>query len=290
MSDNIINCKKISEEILNLLSDECQNLKLKFNKRIILNTIVVGHDNNIESYLKSIINKCNKTGVDINIIRFNDTISYNELVNEILAMNEDNTINGIIIQLPLPISLNKQAIFDKIDIIKDVDSLSRYNISNLVIDKDINEDDNISCTALACVEILKNIAFDIVGKKIVIIGKGYKVGLPISLILIKLGGTVVVCDKLTQNIKEITNSADVLISACGVPMLITEDWIKNDTVILDVGINYVDGKLIGDVDYNSVKKKTKLITQVPNGVGQITSTMLIKNTINSFKSMQIKHN
>lgn len=248
-----------------------------------LATILVGNDGGSAAYMKNQTKLCNKLGIESKEIIFNEDIKQEELVDTIHKLNNNKDIDGIIIQLPLPSHINEKEITSKISFKKDVDGLTDINTGRLYK----GEKCFIPCTPKAVIEILKSINIPIKGKNAVVIGRSNIVGKPVSQLLLNENATVTICHSKTVNLKEICRNADILIAAVGKPKLVKGDFIKKGAVVIDVGTNSVDGKLIGDVDFEEAVKaigEDGYITPVPGGVGSMTTTMLIKNTCEAFRN------
>ena len=193
--------------------------------------------------------------------------------------NKDPKINGILVQLPLPPHMDEDAVIHAIDPKKDVDGFHPVSVGNMVI----GNDGFLPCTPAGIIELLKRSGVEIGGKECVVVGRSNIVGKPMSMLLLRENGTVTVCHSRTRNIEEICAEADILIASVGSPRLITADWVKKGAVVIDVGINRVDGRLCGDVDFETVKDKAAVITPVPKGVGPMTIAMLLENTLESYR-------
>ena len=227
-------------------------------------------------------------GIECKVYNLSDTITEKELLLLINTLNTNLKINGILIQLPLPHHLNNENIFKQISYIKDVDGFHAQNIGELAL-KNRNPT-FISCTPLACLQLLKEYNIKIKGKHIVIIGNSNIVGLPLSLLLLKNEATVTICHKETTDIKLHTKNADIIISACGQAHMIKLDWVKENSIIIDIGINYIEDntkksgkRLVGDVDFDNIKNNVYAITPVPGGIGPLTIAILLSNTLYAFK-------
>lgn len=288
----LINGKKLSDSILS-------SIKLEVSKYVhigipMIAVIQVGNKKESTIYIKKKCETSKEVGIDSILYNLNVDITDNDICDLIEKLNKDQKINGILVQLPIPEHLNEELILQKINYTKDVDGFHPQNMGNLAMN---NRTPNfISCTALGCIELLAQENIELEGKHVVIIGKSNIVGLPLSLLLMKANATVTVCHDKTKNIKEHTNKADILISACGQAEMIKSDWIKKDVVIIDVGINPKEDKskksgyrLVGDVDYNDVKDKVSKITPVPGGVGPMTVAILLSNTLKAFKQQNNIH-
>ena len=285
---NIIDCKKISNDILQEISSKIQKYKNNGIGTPGIAFITFGNEKHTNIYFNKAQNCCKK--LNINVFYYNyDNITQIEICKIIEQLNNNNEINGIIIQSPLPNQLNKNIIYNLIRNDKDIEGLNNYNMGCL-INNVCEEKFFIPCTPLACIELLKHEKIELKGKTVTIIGKSNVVGLPLSLLLLKHDATVTTCHIETQNLISHLKNADIVISACGQPEMIKQDWLKNNVIVIDVGINIVNNEtskngyyIVGDVDFDNVKRIAKKITPVPNGVGLITISMLISNTLKSFK-------
>lgn len=264
---------KIKEEIKNEIS-------LLLNK-LTLCVVQVGDDEASNIYIKQKEKLANELGINFIHKKYND-ISEELLEEEIIKLNENKYITGIIIQLPIPDKYNTNKLINLIDPNKDVDGLTDYNKVKLYN----NEEGIIPCTPLGILELLNHYNIDVKGKNIVIIGRSLLVSKPLFNLLLNKDATVTMCHSKTINLSSITKNADILISATGKPHLVTEDMIKDNAVIIDVGISRIDGKLCGDVDFENVSKKASYITPVPGGVGPMTVIMLMKNILNAYKKQK----
>ena len=248
-----------------------------------IGVILVGKNSESIKYISAKKKACLELGVAFRLISI-DNITEEYIIGEINKLNNDPLIHGILVQLPLPKNLDSNLILKRISPDKDVDGFHPINAGNLFL----NLEGNFSpCTPLGCIELLKYYNIDVKGMNIVIVGCSNIVGMPLSTILVREHATVTLCHIHTKEIKKHTRMADLIISCCGVPHLIKEDWIKEDVIMIDVGINTLNGKLVGDVDFNSVKDKCSYITPVPGGVGPMTITMLIKQLIESAERINI---
>jgi len=204
----------------------------------------------------------------------------NMIIRNIKELNNNPTINGIIVQLPLPDGFNTERILDTIHPSKDVDGFHMINGGNLFLNR---KPDFIPCTPLGCMELIDHYGIDVEGLNVCVIGCSNVVGLPLSILLQQRNATVTMCHKFTRDLKEHTLRADMIFSCCGVAKIVKEDMVKEGVIIVDVGINFIDGRIVGDVDFEGVKDKCSYITPVPGGVGPMTIAMLMKQTIQSWK-------
>jgi len=264
---------KIKEEIKNEIS--------LLSNKLTLCVVQVGDDEASNIYIKQKEKLANELGINFIHKKYND-ISEELLEEEIIKLNENKYITGIIIQLPIPDKYNTNKLINLIDPNKDVDGLTDYNKVKLYN----NEEGIIPCTPLGILELLNHYNIDVKGKNIVIIGRSLLVSKPLFNLLLNKDATVTMCHSKTVDLPLITKNADILISATGKPHLVTEDMIKDNAVIIDVGISRIDGKLCGDVDFENVSKKASYITPVPGGVGPMTVIMLMKNILNAYKKQK----
>lgn len=270
--------------IANKIKDELKNIIIKNKINPGLGIILVGERPDSQVYVRMKKKACEKIGITNFDVHLDSKISQNEVIKEINKMNENPDIHGILVQLPLPKHINEREVLNCVSLKKDVDGFHSTNIGKLAL----NELNEIQppCTPDGCIELLKRYNIEIEGKHAVIVGRSNIVGMPLSLLLLHNNATVSICHSRTQNLKEITKTADILITAFGIPEKITEDYVKEDCVILDVGINQVKDdtkkkgyRLVGDCDFNNLKEKVKGITPVPGGVGPMTIAMLLKHTV-----------
>ena len=266
-------------------------LKAELKKSIFLPNlaiILIGDDPAALFYAKNLEKKGTKIRMNVTTYKFADNIQQKDLLDEIELLNEDDTVNGIIVQKPLPGHLDESEIILKIDPNKDVDAFHPFNMGNLVLDGE----GFIPSTAAAVLEILKFYDIEVSGKNVVILGRSHIVGIPLANLLLrksKIGNaTVTVCHSYTNNLPEITKRADILIAAIGKPLFVKSNMIKENATIIDVGINQIQdtknkSKYVGDVDFDDCLEKALLITPVPGGVGSVTTAMLLKNVVYALK-------
>lgn len=266
-----IDGKKIAEEVRN-------NLKLKIEQEGLkpgLAILQVGNNPASDVYVRNKLIACEKVGINGKLYHFDETVSEQELIDCILKLNDDRDTHGIIVQSPLPNNLNEDYIDEFITPSKDVDGFGTFSLGRLAG----NEEGFLSATPAGILELLKYEGIDIAGKKAVVVGRSRIVGRPMALALLNRDATIMVAHSKTENLKEITKLADILIVAIGKANFITADYVKEGAVVIDVGMNRVDGKLTGDVDFASVSEKASFITPVPGGVGPMTIAMLLTNTV-----------
>ena len=252
---NIINGKKISDLILKEIEETIEKNRIHGKPGLVV--IQIGDKKESSIYIKKKREACEKVGIISQIYNLEESVSEKALCNLIDQLNNNRSINGILVQLPIPDHLNESFILNKIDYLKDVDGFHPKNIGNLALNHRLPK--FIPCTPLGCMELLIRENIEIQGKHVVIIGKSNIVGLPMALLMMNALATVTVCHDKTENIKEHTKRADILISACGQPEMVKKDWLKEGVVVIDVGINSIVDKtkktgyrLVGDVDFEDV--------------------------------------
>ena len=270
----IVDGKKIQYEKKGLLKNKIAS----FSDKLKLVVIQVGSDPAGMVYVKNKERLCNEVGILFEHIKY-DFIEEEALICKIKELNDDESVTGILVQLPLPDNLDEKKVIEAISPLKDVDGLTSKNIGNLFA----GNDGIVPCTALGVMEILKNINVCLEGAKVAVVGRSKLVGLPLIGLLLEKNATVTVCHSKTDNLREITLSSDIVIVAIGRKGFITSDYIKDDAVVIDVGINREDGKLYGDVAFDELVNKCKYITPVPGGVGPITVVMLVNNVIKAYE-------
>ncbi|MGM0507662.1 MAG: bifunctional methylenetetrahydrofolate dehydrogenase/methenyltetrahydrofolate cyclohydrolase FolD [Fusobacteriota bacterium] len=269
----------MAKKVKKNLKKEVSELKAKIGEVPGLAVILVGEDPASETYVKMKGRSCKEAGIYSEIKRFDDDISEEELLKQVENLNKDDKINGILVQLPLPDHIDTERIVEAVSIKKDVDGFHPYNSGRLLI----GLDSFAPCTPLGVMEMFKEYDIDVKGKNAVVVGASNIVGKPMASLLLNSFATVEICHIHTDNLKKHTLNADILIVGVGKPDLITEDMVKKDAIVIDIGINKVNGKLTGDVDYENVSKKASKITPVPGGVGPMTIAMLLKNTVKAYK-------
>ena len=276
-----IDGKAFSQVILEKIREEHNQLKEKYGKQAGLAVVIVGNNPASQVYVRNKIKACENVGFYSENIELDENISEKELLQEIDKLNKNDRINGILVQLPLPSHINELKIIDSISPEKDVDGFHVANIGKMVIG---DETGFLSCTPYGIMQLLEEYKIEIAGKDAVIIGRSNIVGKPMALMLIQKGATVQVCNSRTKDLRKKLNDADIIIVAAGVPKLLKKEDVKEGAVVIDVGINRVDGEICGDVDYEEVVEKASYITPVPGGVGPMTIASLIKNTFKSYKN------
>ena len=288
----VLDGKKISNDIKNEIALEVKSMTAKGNRPPHLAAIIVGNDGASLTYVGSKVRACKRVGFDSSLISLSESINENELLDKVNQLNNDDNIDGYIVQLPLPKHINSQKILMSVDPEKDVDGFHPTNFGRMAL----NLPTFISATPYGIMELLKRYDVQTEGKHTVVIGRSDIVGKPISLLMgLKTNpgnSTVTMVHSRTKNIKDLIKQADIIISALGIPNFVKEDMVKDGVVVIDVGITRVKDnsekgyKIIGDVDYENVSKKASFITPVPGGVGPMTIACLLKNTIDCFKRSQ----
>lgn len=278
----LLDGKTISDKLLENYKTIIKNLKDN-NKTITLCDICVGDDAASNVYIKNKQKKCIEVGINFELIRFDKNITEDELINFIKNKNNDINTNAIFVELPLPDHIDVNKIIDTIDYRKDVDGFNIKNVGSLITNMDCHK----PCTAYGIFELLKAYDIDVKGMNCVVLGRSNIVGKPIANILLNNDATVTICHSKTKDVKLYTKKADILIVATRTPNAIDESFVKEGSIVIDVGIHRLvkDGNVVicGDVNFDKVKDHTSYITPVPGGVGAMTTTMLIKNCIDTLK-------
>jgi len=278
----LIDGKKIAAELRQELKKEVSDLKDKFNKVPGLTVILIGDLTPSQIYVRNKEKFAKEVGLKSDVIKYPDNIEEKVILDKIQELNLDKTVSGILVQLPLPKHIDKQKVIEKIDPSKDVDGFHPMNVGNL----SSGYESSVPCTPLGCYLLIKKVESNLSGKKAVIIGRSNLNGKPMTQLLLKENCTVTVTHSRTKDLKAECLEADIVVAAVGIPELVKGDWIKKDTIVIDVGINKTDQGIVGDVAFDEVSKKAKAITPVPGGVGPMTIACLLKNTIDCFKRSQ----
>lgn len=281
MNDNkIIDGKMVSGIIKNRLKEEVEKLK-ENDVKIGLAVIIVGEDKASRIYVNNKKRTCEELGIYSEEHALPENVTMDEMLELIDDLNEREEISGILVQLPIPKHLDESKIISRISPLKDVDAFHPVNVGKIMV----GNFDFVPCTPAGIMELLKYYNVDISGKHCVVIGRSNIVGKPMAMLLLKENGTVTICHSKTKNLNEITKTADIIVVAVGKKDFLNSDMVKEGAVVIDVGINRrsEDNKICGDVNFNDVYNKVSLITPVPGGVGPMTISMLMKNTINAAK-------
>lgn len=275
-----IDGKIISTKIKEELKAEIKTYMIK----PCLAVIQIGNDEASNVYISAKQKACSEVGIYLKHIKFDENSREIEIINKIIELNNDEYVHGILLQLPIPEKFNEEKLINYISRNKDVDGLTDINVGKLINNKKCL----VSCTPQGIIKLLEESGVSIPGKNVVIVGRSKLVGKPLISLFLNNDATVTVCHSKTNNLKDFTKNADILVVAVGKEHLITEDMVKKDSVVIDVGINRIDGKLYGDVDYENVKNKVSLITPVPGGVGPMTVAMLLCNVNTVYKNLNNK--
>lgn len=274
MAAQLLDGKTMSNELREKLALRVENLKAR-GVTPGLAVILVGEDPASQIYVKNKGLGCAQVGMHSVTVRLPETTTQQELETQIDQLNGDASIHGILVQLPLPAGLDEAAALARIAPEKDVDGFHVVNAGKLFT----GQKGVVACTPKGAMEMIRRTGIDLSGKEAVVVGRSNIVGKPMAMLLLQQNTTVTMCHSRTQHLAEHTRRADVLVAAVGKPRFITADMVKPGAIVIDVGINRVDGKVVGDVDFDAVKEVASWITPVPGGVGRMTITMLLENTI-----------
>ncbi len=283
MTARIINGRAIADAMQEEMQEETHQLvdKKKFPPGLAV--ILVGENPASQVYVRMKRKACEKIGIYAKQILLSGAIKEEELKDVIRQLNNDNKIHAILVQLPLPEHINARSVIETIDVRKDVDGLHSVNLGNLLL----GIPKFIPCTPLGIMELFKREKIELKGKRAVVVGRSNMVGKPMAILMMHNHATVTICHTRTVDLPSVTREADIIIAAAGKAYMITGDMIKDQAVVIDVGTNRLEGKLVGDVDFKAVSQKASFITPVPGGVGPMTVTMLLANTIKAYKE-QVK--
>lgn len=274
--------KEVASKTLEQITNDTQEFCQKYGRKPTLAVIIVGEDPASQTYVRNKINGCKQVGFNSLSYEYADGTPQDEIILTIKNLANDDNVDGILVQLPLPKGYDEEKILANIPDSKDVDGFNASNIGCLCL----NRPRTVSCTPLGVMHMLKYTGVDLTGKHAVVLGRSNTVGKPMAMLLLNANCTVTVCHSKTANMAEITKQADILVVAIGKPKFVTADMVKEGAIVIDVGINRVDGKLCGDVDFDSVAPKTSFISPVPGGVGPMTISMLLYNTLMSAKARE----
>jgi len=275
----IIDGKKEAQLLRDEIKKEIESLKSKNNKIPGLTVLLIGDFVPSQIYVKNKERNAKEVGINSDIIRYAKDVSEQEVLKKIKELNNNEAVSGILVQLPLPPQINKEKIINAINPLKDVDGFHPINVGNL----SSGYNATVPCTPLGCLLLIKKIEPNLSGKHAIIIGRSNLNGKPMAQLLLKENCTVTIVHSKTKDLKTQCLKADILVAAVGVPNLVKSDWVKNNSIVIDVGINKVGDKIVGDVEFETVKEKAKAITPVPGGVGPMTIACLLKNTLECFK-------
>ena len=275
----LIDGKKIAAELREELKKEVLKLKEKHNKIPGLTVVLIGELAPSQIYVRMKEKAANEVGLKSDIIKYPESVEEKTVLDKIDELNKDESVSGILVQLPLPKHIDKQKVIEKILPSKDVDGFHPMNVGNL----SSGYDSSIPCTPLGCYLLIKKIESNLNGKKAVIVGRSNLNGKPMAQLLLKENCTVTITHSKTKDLKDECLKGDIIVAAVGIPELVKGDWVKKDAIVIDVGINKTEKGLVGDVAFNEVSKVAKALTPVPGGVGPMTIACLLKNTIECFK-------
>lgn len=271
----IIDGKQTACDIRTSLRERTSAFEKTYGKKVGLAVVLIGEDPASQVYVRNKIRGCEDAGIRSFAHYLPADVSQCQAEELVDALAADDEVHGILVQLPLPAHLDAERILARIPAAKDVDGFCAENIGRLAM----NEEGTVACTPLGVMELLRRYHVDTRGKRAVVIGRSNIVGRPMALLLLNADATVTVCHSRTENLVEECSRADILVAAIGKPNFVTAEMVKEGAVVIDVGINRVDGKLVGDVDFEAVSQKVSLITPVPGGVGPMTIAMLLQNAV-----------
>jgi len=280
MTAKIIDGREIAGNLHGKTAEEVKQLKLRYKTTPNITTIKIGEDQTSALYLRLRDNACKKAGIVSNHLEFPQNVSENEILRFISELNEDKSVHGILIQFPIPGHISSDILMNAIDPKKDVEGFTPYNMGRTLI----GDEYIVPCTPLSVLTILEHENMDLKGKDIVIINHSNVVGKPLSALFLNRNATVSVCHVFTKDAKQYTSRADVLVTAIGIPRIITSDYVKKNAFVIDVGIVNTKDGICGDVYFDSVKEKAGKITPVPGGVGPVTVACSLLNMIKTFRN------
>jgi len=275
----LIDGKKIAAEIREELKKEVLKLKEKHNKIPRLTVVLIGELAPSQIYVRMKEKAANEVGLKSDVIKYPESVEEKIVLDKIDELNKDESVSGILVQLPLPKHIDKQKVIEKILPSKDVDGFHPMNVGNL----SSGYDSSIPCTPLGCYLLIKKIESNLNGKKAVIVGRSNLNGKPMAQLLLKENCTVTITHSKTRDLKGECLKGDIVVAAVGIPELVKGDWVKKDAIVIDVGINKTEKGIVGDVAFDEVSKVAKALTPVPGGVGPMTIACLLKNTVECFK-------
>ena len=278
----IIDGKKEAELLRDEIKKEVLKIKESKNKVPGLTVILIGNYTPSQIYVKNKEKNSKEVGMNSDVIKYSDDVSEKEILKKIKELNNDQNVSGILVQLPLPKQIDKEKIINSIHPSKDVDGFNPVNVGNL----SSGYQGLVPCTPMGCLMLIKKVEKNLSGKHAVIIGRSNLNGKPMAQLLLKENCTVTIVHSKTKNLQQECLKADILVAAVGVPNLVKKDWVKKDAIVIDVGINKLNDKIVGDVEFDQVKDIAKAITPVPGGVGPMTIACLLKNTLECFKASQ----
>ncbi len=276
---NLIDGKKEAALLREELKKEVSSLKAKYNKIPGLTVILIGEDAPSQIYVRNKEKSAKEVGLKSEVIKYPDTVEEKTVLNKIKELNNDGSVSGILVQLPLPKHIDKKKVIETILPSKDVDGFHPMNVGNL----SSGYESSIPCTPLGCYLMIKKIEPNLNGKKAVVVGRSNLNGKPMTQLLLKENCTVTITHSRTKDLKGECLKGDIIVAAVGIPELVKGDWVKKGAIVIDVGINKTEKGIVGDVAFDEVSKVAKALTPVPGGVGPMTIACLLKNTIECFK-------
>ncbi len=276
----IIDGKLHSEKLRKKIKDELSEICKKIKDVPKLSVILVGEYLPSQIYVKNKVKRAEEVGIKSEIIKYPESVSEKEILDKIKSLNKDKKVTGILVQLPLPKQINQKKIINIIDPKKDVDGFNPLNVGNLASGYDAI----VPCTPLGCITLIKSVQENLKGLHAVVLGRSNLNGKPMAQLLLKENCTVTILHSKSKDIKEQCKRADILVAAVGVANMVKSDWVKEDSIVIDVGINKLESQIVGDVKFDEVKGKVKAITPVPGGVGPMTIACLLSNTLECFKA------
>ncbi|MDC0488590.1 bifunctional methylenetetrahydrofolate dehydrogenase/methenyltetrahydrofolate cyclohydrolase [Pelagibacteraceae bacterium] len=275
----IIDGKKEAQLLREEIKKEIDSIKSKNDKVPGLTVILIGDFAPSQIYVKNKEKNAKEVGINSEVVRYSKEVTEQEILNKIKELNDNDAVSGILVQLPLPPQINKEKIINAIDPTKDVDGFHPINVGNL----SSGYNATVPCTPLGCLLLIKKVEPNLSGKHAVIIGRSNLNGKPMAQLLLNEDCTITIVHSKTKDLKTECLKADILVAAVGVANLVKADWVKKNSIVIDVGINKLGDKIVGDVEFETVKEKARAITPVPGGVGPMTIACLLKNTLKCFK-------
>ena len=275
----LIDGKKAAAKLREKLKNEVSQLKTKYSKVPGLTVILIGELAPSQIYVRNKEKSANEVGLKSNVVKYPENVEEKTVLKKIEELNNDVSVSGILVQLPLPKHIDKQKVIEAIKPNKDVDGFHPMNVGNL----SSGYESSVPCTPLGCYLLIKQIEPNLNGKKAVIIGRSNLNGKPMMQLLLKENCTVTITHSKTKDLKDECLKGDIIVAAVGIPELVKGDWVKKNAIVIDVGINKTEKGIVGDVSFDEVSKVAKALTPVPGGVGPMTIACLIKNTIECFK-------
>jgi len=275
----LIDGKKAAAELREELKQDVTELKSKHNRVPGLTVILIGELAPSKIYVRNKEKSATEVGLKSEVIRYSENVEEKTVLDKIEELNKDDSVSGILVQLPLPKHIDKQKVIEAISPSKDVDGFHPMNVGNL----SSGYESSVPCTPLGCYLLIKKIEPNLSGKKAVVVGRSNLNGKPMTQLLLKENCTVTITHSRTKDLKAERLEADIIVAAVGIPELVKGDWVKKNAIVIDVGINKTDNGIVGDVAFDEVSKNAKALTPVPGGVGPMTIACLLKNTIDCFK-------